>query len=190
MATASEPDAKTKTLMTAEQFMEMEGEGCHELVQGEVIEVPAGGFQHAIVCANIVAALQAYGKHTGYGYALCNDFAVRTERGPDTVRGADVAFYTNARLPLSPTVPRLPSVAPDLVVEVYSPPLRPSEIIRKVNEYLDAGVLVVWVVNAERRTVAIYRPDDPIPAVLSENDVLENLPELPGFRCPVAEFFA
>ena len=27
------------------------------------------------------------------------------------------------------------------------------------------------------------------PTVLEEDAVIENLPELPGFRCPVADFF-
>lgn len=86
-------------------------------------------------------------------------------------------------------MPKLPNVAPDLAVEVYSPSNRPSEIIGKVHEYLNAGVLMVWVVHPERRNVVIYRPDDPTPTILTENDVLEDLPELPGFRCSVSEFF-
>jgi len=77
-----------------------------------------------------------------------------------------------------------------LVVEVYSPGNRRAEILEKVTEYLKAGVLMVWVVHPNQRTVAIYRSDDPIPTILTEADVLEDLPELPGFRCPVAEFFA
>jgi len=187
MATVSEP--KTKTLMTAEQFMEMEDEGCHELVRGEVIEVALGTTQHGFICLSIGAILKSYGKQTGFGFPIGNDSAVRTERGPDTVRGADVAFYSNARLPWTPTLPTLPNVAPDLVVEVYSPSNRGEKILRKVQEYLDVGVLMVWVVYPERRTVVIYRPDDALPVLLANHDVLENLPELPGFRCPVAELF-
>jgi hypothetical protein len=38
--------------------------------------------------------------------------------------------------------------------------------------------------------VAIYRSDDQPPLVLGEGDVIENLAELPGFRCAVADFFA
>jgi Uma2 family endonuclease len=76
-----------------------------------------------------------------------------------------------------------------LVAEVYSPGNRRAEILEKVTEYLKAGVLMVWVVHPNRRTVAIYRSDDPIPTILTQVDVLENLPELPGFCCPVAEFF-
>jgi Uma2 family endonuclease len=187
MATATE--ATPKTLVTAEQFMEMKGEGLHELVRGEVIEVPPPEFLHGIVCARIVRRLGNYGDETGFGYCASNDSAVRTERDPDTVRGADVQFYSHGRLPLSPNLPRLPEIPPDLAVEVHSPSNRSADTLQKVGEYLAAGVLMVWVVHPGRRTVAIYRPDDPIPVVLSEDDVLENLPELPGFRCPVAELF-
>jgi Uma2 family endonuclease len=187
MATVTE--AKTKTLMTAEQFMEMKGEGRHELVKGEVIEVALGSFHHGVICSRIDRRLGNYGEESRYGYTLSNDTAVRTERGPDTVRGADVAFYSNARLPLGPAIPALPDIPPDLVVEVYSPSNRRNEILGKVSEYLGAGVLMVWVVYPEQRTVVIYRPDDPIPVILRDHDILENLPELPGFRCPVAELF-
>ncbi len=183
--------ATTQTaLVTAEQFMEMDlGDGNFELVRGEMIQLSPGNYEHGCVCAMIASILVGYGKQSGYGYALCNDFAVRTERDPDTLRGADVAFYSHARLPKSDSVPKLPNVAPDLTVEVYSPSNRPSEILGKVHEYLNAGVLMVWVVHPERRNVAIYRPGDPTPTILTENDILENLPELPGFRCAVSEFF-
>src|SRR5271168_2676737 len=106
MATVTEP--KTKTLMTAEQFMEMQDEGLHELVRGEVIAVALGNTQHGFICVRIGAILKSYGKETGFGYPIGNDSAVRTERGPDTVRGADIAFYSNARLPWAPTLPALP----------------------------------------------------------------------------------
>ncbi|MGE5754374.1 MAG: Uma2 family endonuclease [Planctomycetaceae bacterium] len=177
-------------LVTAEQFMEMDlGDGNFELVRGEVIRVSPGDCEHGFVCAMIAFILIGYGKQSGYGRVMSNDSPVRTERNPDTVRGADVMFYSHARLQKSRPMPKLPNVAPDLTVEVYSPSNRPSEIIGKVHEYLNAGVLMVWVVHPERRNVVIYRPDDPTPTILTENDVLEDLPELPGFRCSVSEFF-
>jgi Uma2 family endonuclease len=187
VATTTEP--KTKTLLTGEQFMELVGDGPYELVRGEVIEVSPGNYHHGITCSRIVRRLGNFGEETGYGYTLCNDFAVRTERDPDTVRGADVASYSHARLPFSASVPGLPEVVPDLVVEVYAPSNRRSEILGKVHEYLNVGVLMVWVVHPGRRTMAIHRPGDPIPQLLSAEDVLENLPELPGLRCAVADLF-
>jgi Uma2 family endonuclease len=80
-------------------------------------------------------------------------------------------------------------VPPDLAVEVVSPSNRPGELLRKIGEYLAAGVPLVWVVYPKRRRVAVYRPDEEEPTVLKEDEYLENLPELPGFRCPVSAFF-
>jgi Uma2 family endonuclease len=175
--------------MTAEQFMELLTEGCHELVRGEVIDVSPGNFIHGIVCSRIDRRLGVYGEESGFGYTVSNDTAVVTERGPDTVRGADVAFYSNARLPRSAAASSLPAVPPDLAVEVYSPSNRRAEILTKVGEYLNAGVLMVWVVYPVQRIIVIYRPVDSIPLVLTDQDVIENLPELPGFRCTVADIF-
>jgi Uma2 family endonuclease len=73
---------------------------------------------------------------------------------------------------------------------VDSPGNRPEEMLEKIRDDLRAGVPMVWVVHPERRTLTIYRGDDPTPLVLTETDVVENLPELPGFHCRVAEFFA
>jgi Uma2 family endonuclease len=60
---------------------------------------------------------------------------------------------------------------------------------KKVSEYLEAGTLLVWIVYPASRSVVIYRSDDEPALTLVEDAVIENLPELPGFRCPVADFF-
>ncbi len=161
--------------------------GSFELVQGEVVEVPPAMPEHGRVCGKIAFALEAFGRQSGLGYILANDTAVLTGKAPDTVRGADVSFYSHARLPETEIQNRLAPVAPDLVVEVYSPSNRPLEMRDKVNEYLAAGVMMVWVVYPTQRVVAIFRLDDPVTIILTEADVLEGLPELPGFRCPVAD---
>ena len=178
----------TKTLLTAEEFLEMDlGEGSHELVRGEVVEVTPPKRRHGKACGRISIRLGNFGEQTGFGYVL-GETAVITERLPDTVRGSDVCFYSNARLPESDDDDEK-EVAPDLVVEVISPSNTRSEMLTKVQEYLNVGVLMVWLVYPKRRTVVIYRPGDEPPIVLTEADIIENLPELPGFRCPVAEFF-
>ena len=79
--------------------------------------------------------------------------------------------------------------AADLVVEVYSPGNRRGKILEKLAEYLGAGIPLVWIVYPKSRTVTMYRSLDEPPDVLKQDAVIENLPELPGFRCPVADFF-
>ena len=84
--------------------------------------------------------------------ALSNDSAVVTERRPDTVRGADVCFYSHARWPRASKVGnKLPPVPPDLAVEVVSPGNRIAGIMKKVAEYLEVGVSLVWVVYPKTR---------------------------------------
>jgi len=181
--------AETK-LLTAEEFMAADlGEGTFELVRGEVVKMPPPMPEHGRVCMNVGFALESFGRQTGFGYAISNDSAVLTERGPDTVRGPDVCFYSHARWPLSKVGRGLPPVSPDLAVEVVSPSNRTGAILKKTLEYLEVGVPLIWIVHPRRRHVTVYRGGDAEPISLREGDFLENLPELPGFRCPVADFF-
>jgi Uma2 family endonuclease len=181
--------AQTK-LLTAEEFMAADlGEGTFELVRGEVIEVPPPMPEHGRVCGNAFYVVEMYGRQSGLGYGLSNDSGILIERGPDTVRGADVCFYSHARWPRSQVGRALPPVPPDLVVEVVSPRNRRGTLFMKIGEYLDAGVLMVWVIYPRQRRVAVYRPDEELPTVFKDDEILENFPELPGFRCAVADFF-
>jgi Uma2 family endonuclease len=182
-------EAKPK-LLTAEEFMKSDlGEGTFELVRGKVVKLTPPMHEHAVVCNNVAGLFWDYGRRSGYGYSLCNDAVVVTERGPDTVRGADICFYSHTRRPRKEVGRSLPKVVPDVVVEVVSPGNRRGEIMQKVSEYLNAGVLLVWVVYPAKRKVFLYRPGDEPAIVLGEFDTIENLPELPGFRCAVSELF-
>jgi Uma2 family endonuclease len=176
--------------MTALEFMEAElGDGTFELVKGEVVRMAPPSPEHGIICANITRILGVYGVQSGHGYTLCDDSAVQTRRDPDTVRGADVCFYSHSRCPRSEVGTGIPPVPPDLAVEVFSPGNRDWEIQVKVGEYLDVGVALIWVVYLRSRSVAMYRPSGEPPLVLKEDQVIENLPELPGFHCPVTDLF-
>jgi Uma2 family endonuclease len=182
----------TKThLMTALEFMAADlGDGTFELVRGEVVEMaPPPMPEHGFVCANVAGLLWHYGRQSGHGFPLSNDSGVLTERDPDSVRGPDVCFYSHARWPRAQVGNTLPPVPPDLAVEVVSPGNRNATIMKKVFEYLEAGVALVWVLYPKRRQVVMYRAADDELISLHEHDVIENLPELPGFRCSVSDFF-
>ena len=176
-------------LMTALEFMEADlGDGTFELVKGEVVRMAPPMPEHGRVCVNVTFVLESFGRQSGLGYALA-DSAVQTRRDPDTVRGPDVCFYSYSRWPRSEVGRGIPPVPPDLAVEVYSPGNRQWEVQAKVSEYLDVGVSLIWVVYPRSRSVAMYRPAGEPPVVLKDDQVIEGLPELPGFRCPVADLF-
>jgi Uma2 family endonuclease len=122
------------------------------------------------------------------GHVLCNDSGVITERDPDTVRGADVAFYSDAKVPRGKIRKGYLDVVPDLVVEVRSEDDRWRDILAKVHEYLDAGVGVVIVLDPDPEGAHVFRPDQP-PRQLGPDDEL-TVPDLLGdFRVAVRRFF-
>jgi len=79
-------------------------------------------------------------------------------------------------------------IAPDLAVEVVSPTDIQYDVDRKVAEYLEVGVKLVWVINPDTRVVLIYRGDGSISGV-REGGELDGESAVPGFRCRVADLF-
>jgi Uma2 family endonuclease len=108
---------------------------------------------------------------------------------PDKVCKADVSFirlirYTAEQAQQEGHV----RIAPDLAVEVISPNDLYYEVESKVEDYLRAGVQLVWVVNPESRTVWVRRADG-TGVTLHENDELTGEEVLPGFRSRVGDLF-
>ncbi len=62
-----------------------------ELVRGSLVTLHMLGFRHGAVCGNIVYELRRFLEGRPLGRVISNDAGVITERGPDTVRGPDVA---------------------------------------------------------------------------------------------------
>jgi Uma2 family endonuclease len=146
------------------------------------------GFEHGVVCGNVYFVLREFVSARDLGHVVCNDTGVLTERDPDTVRGADVAYYSYDRVPRGQRPTGYAGVSPELVIEVLSPDDRWAKVLRKVSEYLEAGVLVVCVVSPGDRRLFVYRPDS-ADREFREPDEL-TLPELsPDFRVPVRRLF-
>lgn len=82
---------------------------------------------------------------------------------------------------------KFPPIAPDFVIELRSP-TDDLELLRaKMQEYIDAGVRLGWMLNPQDQQVEIYRQGQPkevrqLPTELSGEDVL------PGFVLPVSRF--
>ena len=183
--------ASPKKLMTADDFWDycQRPENANrwlELVRGEVIELPAPTKRHGRVCTNIAYALETYARQTRTGYVLTNDSGVILERDPDTVRGPDVGYYTDADT-FDELHPKWGEVPPVLAVEVLSPGDKQIRVTKKIAEYLDNGVRLVWLVNFEERFVTAHRVGRS-PQVFECGQEL-TADELPGFRCLVDEFF-
>jgi Uma2 family endonuclease len=178
-------------LLTADEFLEWPNEPGYrqELIRGEVVTMSLAGRWHGKVAGRILVLM---GRHVDAA-RLGDYFAAETgfvvERDPDTVRGADVAFVSSARLALITQAHKYIPFGPDLAVEVRSPNDRDHEVEEKIQLWLSAGSLLVWDVDPETRTVVVHRPGVE-PVTVGEDQEIDGGDVIPGFRCRVAEFFA
>ena len=149
--------------------------------------MPPPGARHGACCSRINRRLATFVEDNNLGTVFANDTGFITERDPDSVRGPDVAYWSRKCLPEIPA--GYIEVAADLVVEVVSPGDRYARIQKKVTEYLEKGVRLIWVVDPEDQSVATFREGEKT-KILSENEALTGEDVLPGFTCQIADLFA
>ncbi len=178
----------SEALLTAEQYADLPDDGRRtELVNGKVVEESPPGFRHGVIANRVGRLIGNHVAERKLGWVTSNDSGVPTRRGPDTVRGPDVAYYSFSRIPADQPPEGYPEVAPELVVGVRSPSNTWRAINTKVWEYTAAGVKVVCVLDPEAACLWVYTPDQP-PRRLTADEEL-TLPEVfPDFRAPVREF--
>jgi Uma2 family endonuclease len=173
---------------TAEEYMALDVDFPTELVRGRIVEMSLPYPRHGEICANVVSLVGPHVKANKLGRLVCNDAAVRTERGPDTVRGPDVAFWSYATVPPGPMPKGLQESVPEIAFEVRSPGDRWKQILAKVAEYLAAGVKLVCVLDPVSESLIAYQ-DEELHITMHNSDEL-HFPALLGeLRVPVSRFF-
>lgn len=168
-----------KALLSFEDFAALpDDEAKHELSEGELITMPPPKPRHGDCQVRLAAALVEFASSRGLG-------TVYTESGyrlsPHTVRGPDISFVSKTRLQ---NPDEYFEGGPDLAVGIVSPGDDASDLRQKIQQYLDAGTSVVWVVYPRSRQIEIHTPGKTI-QTLGVEDRLEAAGLLPGFAVPV-----
>jgi Uma2 family endonuclease len=181
--------AVLEPLLTAEEFRRLPDDGRpKELKRGRVIFMNLPAPRQGQICGQVYYLLRRHLEEHPLGHLVCNDAGIITEHNPDTVRGADVAFYSFQRVPPGPLPQGYLPVAPELVFEVRSPGDRWGRIWAKVGEYLEAGVTVVCVLDQMTERCLICRNEEAIQVLAAEQElILADV--LPEFRVVVRRFF-
>ncbi len=106
---------------------------------------------------------------------------------PGLVRIPDVSFIAWESLP-GRKLPRkaIPDLAPDLAVEILSEGNTKAEMDRKVREYSEAGVRMVWLIDPKKRTTRVFSGSARSSLVRAEQS-LDGGEVLPGFTVVLAE---
>jgi Uma2 family endonuclease len=163
------------------------GDVNYELDDGRLIVIPPPGDIHGAIQANVVTQFKIQGEFRGLGRAR-SEVGLILRRRPDRLVGPDAVFITAALLPLRRSTEGYLETIPELVVEVRSPNDSGPAVQSKVNDYLSAGVRVVWLVDPASQTVAAHRSNQVV-QVFAAADTLVVPDVIPGFQYLVADLF-
>jgi Uma2 family endonuclease len=153
-----------------------------ELVDGEIVEKMTTE-EHGVCAGNIYGHLWNYLRAHPIGRVV-QEVHFRAADGSALVFLPDVAVRVTTAPPIrSGSVPAMP----DLAVEVKSPANSLKALRDKAAYYLAHGTQVVWIVIPAKRLVEVYGPE--MVEILTDADVLEAPPLLPGFQMLVSDVF-
>jgi Uma2 family endonuclease len=184
----------TATLMSLDEFLALPDQDKFErwLIQGELRERPMTlrSPDHSGPSAELTRLLGNWAKSQPRPRPKVYDADIffRLVANPPTNVGVDVAVASAAQVAALVRGVRFIDGAPLLAVEVLSATDETLEVHEKITSYLDAGTPQVWVVDPYDQTVTVYRPGQS-PVMYNDTQDLPGDPELPGFRCRVAEIF-
>lgn len=180
------PFPGTATIEDVLRLCDREPKHLCELVDGVLVE-KANGHQESRLAVRLMCEMQNYLDEHDLGVLAGAD-------GPhqilfDQVRFPDVAFIPYDRIPegADPATP-VPNWIPALAVEILSANNTKAEMNRKLRDYFEAGIDLVWYVDPSDRTVRVYHsPEDPI--TLTDADDLDGEQILPGFHLSIRDGF-
>ena len=150
-----------------------------ELVDGILVEKVMAAFE-SLLAGILIHRIHTFLEKFPLGIVLAPDGMLWIL--PRKMRIPDVSFIRWERFP-NRKVPRdaIFRVAPDLAVEILSKGNTVREMRIKVDEYFQAGVRLVWLIDPEARSACAYTGVDQCD-VLDENGVLDGRDVLPGFQ--------
>jgi Uma2 family endonuclease len=189
--------ATSPKLMTVEEFLALPEDGVERwLIRGELREkrdtdMTRRNKIHSITEARIAWILNNWVQHQPqpHGEVVSGEAGFVIRESPTSISaGVDVAIISAAQADALSEDTTMIDGPPVIIAEVLSPHDTQEEVGERVKEYLDCDVKIVWVVNPYFRTVTVHRPRTN-PIALDARDTLDGDPELPGFSCPVADFF-
>lgn len=176
-----------KTLLSIDEFEKLpepEQGGGYELDEGEAVYVSPNSLEQFRIIFRLYSLLSEWARSHDRGLVAADTWI---ELAPGVVRAPDVAFVPRERISnLDPK--HALKVVPALAVEVLSAYSTAREMGRKIQQYRDAGIELIWVVDPDKAEVDVYSQ---LPLkTLRRDDLLMDENVLPGFSIPLSTIFA
>ena len=127
----------------------------YELIEGNIVAKMAPQRFHSKTQRALLRYLEEWGESRG---EVGIEWSVILQRrGKDWVPIPDLLFVFQERLPENLGDEPCP-VPPDLAIEIISPSQTFGEMAEKAMDYLNAGVLRVWVVDPQAQSITVFAP--------------------------------
>ena len=173
---------------TYEDYQHTPDDKRYELLDGELIMVPAPNLGHQRIGAKLGTQLYTFVEEKGLGevfFAPCDVVLSNTD-----VVQPDLLFVSNERAHLLLGGDNVRG-APDLVVEILSPSTAGQDRTLKRALYFKHGVKEYWLVDPDARTVTVLRLGEDafeVEAIYGEGQTMSS-PTLTGFSVGLNEIF-
>jgi Uma2 family endonuclease len=160
----------------------------YEVVDGVRVErEPMGAFE-TVLASWLCYVINSFAAGKKLGLAV-NEVLFVLNAARNLNRRPDVAFVSYARWPTA-IVAREPAwnVVPDLAIEIVSPTNLAEEIDRKMTDYFQEGVRLVWLFYPDSGRVYVYQSPTHV-SILERTDTLDGGEVLPDFRLHITELY-
>ncbi|MBW4675583.1 MAG: Uma2 family endonuclease [Desmonostoc geniculatum HA4340-LM1] len=153
--------------------------------EGELIIMPPTGWESGNRNSKLTARVEYWADADGTGLAFDSSTGFKLPNGAN--RSPDASWVSRKRLAaLNPDPAKFLPMAPDFAVELRSANDSLKTVQQKMQEYIDNGVCLGWLIDPQNQRVEIYRPGKDVevlqsPTSLSGEDVL------PGFVLDLAQ---
>jgi len=158
--------------------------------QGEIIIVPPAGLESDYRNTGIVGRLEPWARRDGRGkvFGPSAEFILPT----GAAMSPDASWVSNERLSKLSKADRrkFPPVCPEFVVEVMSPSDRLKPAKEKMEEWIRAGIELGWLIDADARTVYVYRAGQPGAEALKDIAKIAGEGPVAGFELDLADTWA
>jgi Uma2 family endonuclease len=156
-----------------------------QTAEGELIIMPPTGWKSGNRNSRLTQRLGNWTDADGTGLAFDSSTGYILPNGAK--RSPDASWVSRERLEaLNPDPTRFLPMAPDFAVELRSANDELRTLQQKMQEYIDNGVRLGWLLDPQNQRVEIYRPGQEVevlqsPTSLSGEDVL------PGFMLDLTQ---
>jgi Uma2 family endonuclease len=148
--------------------------------QGELIVMPPTGGETSNRNMEITFQLQSWTRQDQTGVAFDSSGGFNLPNG--AMRSPDAAWVRRSRLAglTRDQKQKFLPLCPDFVIELRSPTDNLRALQDKMQEYMDNGARLGWLIDALTRRVQVYLPQRP-PEIIEAPNTVSADPLLPGF---------